>query len=163
MQVANVQCFPDREGMPISDIPLPGSYPPGGSQGVFRVTVRTTRNLTAYVRRKDFNAGVNVFPCDDAKSPLRASRPDYGDHDPSKDITDANGFHQYHFYFYSSNFFPSKNDGFGRKTYDLARTPLSVCFNFGGGNETGFGYRSNVVTIPRETIQQELADLPAGK
>ena len=108
LQVTNVQCFSDREGMPISDLPLPGAYPQGGAQSVFRVTVRTTKNLTAYVRRKDFNPGVSVFPCDDPKSSLQPSGPDYGDRDPSKDVTDDHGFHQYHFYFYSSDYFPAK-------------------------------------------------------
>jgi hypothetical protein len=157
LQVTKVQCFPDREGMPISDLPLPGRYPFGGSQSVFRVTVRTTRNVSAYIKRKDFGPGIMVFPCDDPKTSLGGTPPDYHYYDPSNDVTDAHGFHEYHFYFYSSYFVPRVNDVFGRKTYDLAQSPTSVCFYFRGGNETGFGYRSNVGMIPKETIQNLLA------
>lgn len=36
--------------------------------------------------------------------------------------------------------------------FDPFRDPRDVCFNVGGGNSSGFGYRSNTVVIPKNVV-----------
>ena len=152
IKVVQTECLPDREYVVRSDLPLP-SNSPVWSRDVFRVTIRTALNLSEYVERHSYGLGVDVFTCDDPATPIRSTGVHRGQ-------VGKNGwpttFYKYHFYFYSSDYVPWQ-DNIGRRTYDLAYAPVYVCFRFMGGNETAFGYRSNVGRIAKSQIQALLA------
>jgi hypothetical protein len=46
------------------------------------------------------------------------------------------------------------------KSFDLRREPEDVCFHLRGGNESGRGYKSNTVVIPKDAIESALAEAP---
>lgn len=46
--------------------------------------------------------------------------------------------------------------------FNLQQAPEAICFELGGRNMLGFGYRSNTVVIPKEAIALALQSAPPG-
>jgi hypothetical protein len=49
-----------------------------------------------------------------------------------------------------------------QEAFDLRQRPADVCFYARGGNESGRGYRSNTVVIPKDAIAAALQKSPLG-
>jgi hypothetical protein len=49
-----------------------------------------------------------------------------------------------------------------QEAFDLRQKSEDICFQLRGGNSSGFGYKSNVVVIPKLAIEEALRKLPPG-
>jgi hypothetical protein len=49
-----------------------------------------------------------------------------------------------------------------REAFDLRQKPEDLCLVLKGGNNSGFGYESNTVTIPSDAIATALRQIPAS-
>jgi hypothetical protein len=50
----------------------------------------------------------------------------------------------------------------GQDDFNLLRSPQDICFTLRGGSNSGFGYQSNTVVIPKAVIAAALRKLPPG-
>ena len=131
-------------------------------QLLFKATFTTGTNLARFVRENGYNLGAHAYFCGQEGEEvfmsfvnvywrgINVARP--GD-DPSQEI-DEGGEQPTIYYFFlgvvrDTPFSPTE------RRYDLRRHPEDVCFYLSGGNAP-FGFRSHVVTIPKETIAAAL-------
>lgn len=151
------------------DLALMGQSITGGEKPhrpLLKIEFTSTTNLSKFVIVNSYNLGNTAFLCDRRKDSAGLSFPDIywhgirlGEHefDPIERHSDAAGAPITYYIFIDvarEKVVPSKPP---REGFDLRQNPENVCFYLAGGNESGRGYRSNMVTIPKDVIAAALA------
>ena len=128
---------------------------------LLKVEFTSTTNLSKFVIENSYNLGNETFFCDRQKASPFMSYPfvfwyniRLGEHeaDPIAQQSEAaRGPITYYIFIdvARKKVVPSNPPQGG---FDLRQKPEDVCFYVRGGNESGRGYRSNTVMIPRDAI-----------
>lgn len=163
------------------DLALMGHSITGGPKRprlLLKIEFTSAVNLSKFVIDNSYNLGVRAYFCD---RPGKGDRPGHGfiglsfpdlywrgmrlgQHEPDPIERRRGAATQpitYYFYTDVANdetrWVNERDEGF-----DLLRKPQDICFTVGGGNNSGFGYRSNTVTIPKDVIAAALRN-PSGE
>jgi len=153
LEITSVNRLAATSAMEYSGDALSPSQPPlGGSTDVLRINLATSLDILRYASKFGSGVGVNLRFCDLPPTPIRSSLLLGGERVASnssvslkKRIPDV-GLYRFRIYAYVANEVPP-GATLGRITYDISRSPRSICLDLSGGNETGFGFRSNCVYI----------------
>jgi len=138
---------------------------------LLKVEFTSEINLSAFVIKKTYNLGNSAYFCDRSKDPdlEMLSFPDVywrgillNPHDPDpiarqRKVVDGKITYYIFIDVVRDEVTKSKPP---LEAYDLRQRPEDICFCLRGGNNHGFGYRSNVVTIPKDMISAVLRKLP---
>lgn len=163
------------------DLALMGQSVTGGPKPprlLLKIEFTSTVNLSKFVIDNSYNLGVRAYFCD---RPGKGDRPGHGfiglsfpdiywrsmrlgQHEPDP-IEEQSGaaVKPIHYYFYAdvvnneTRWINERDEGF-----DLLRNPRDICFYVSGGNNSGFGYRSNTVVVPKDVVATALRKLPPG-
>jgi len=147
-------------------------------QFLLRIELTSETNLRDFTRSKSYTLGVSAYFCD---QPGKGDWPGQGyrglslptlfwhgeglaSRGPDRNERQRPPPAQLFIYFFyikvandETGWFNIRDEGF-----DLRHAPRDICFTIGGGNNTGFGYRSNKVIIQKEVIAEALRNLPPG-
>lgn len=156
------------------DLRLMGDSLTGGekaSRPTLKVEFTSATNLARFAAENAWNVGATVFPCGrrETRSYLsypyvfwRGARLDRLEPDPIGTASGAGPPIAYYFFVDPALERRTRSEP-PVEAYDLRRAPEDVCFHLRGGNTTALrGYRSNVVTVPKEAIAAALGGQPSG-
>jgi hypothetical protein len=150
------------------DLALMGQSVTGGPKphrAMLKVEFTSAMNLPQFVIENSYNLANKTFFCDQPRTSPFMSFPDVFWHGVRLSRLEGNPITQNSkapsvlntYYIYvdvaREKVAPSNPPQNG---FDLRQKPGDVCFHIGGGNESGLGYRSNIVIIPRDMIAAAL-------
>jgi hypothetical protein len=136
---------------------------------LLKIEFTSATDLSKFVIENSYNLGNAAFFCDREKGSPYMSYPAIfwrgvrlGEHEANpieRRSEPANAPIIYYFFLHIAlpKIVPSNPPQNG---FDLRQKPEDVCFYVRGGNESGSGYRSNTVAIPKDVIVAALAKAP---
>lgn len=158
------------------DLALMGHSVTGGpkpSRLLLKVAFTSALNLSKYVIENSYNLGNTAYFCDSTKDPRtahlsfptvhwRGQRLGQHEPDPIERNVKSAGMPITYYIFIDAAQEKVEPSNPPVEAYDLRQQSRDICFYVAGGNNSGFGYRSNTVVIPKDVIAAALRNLPPG-
>jgi len=135
-----------------------------------KVEFTSATNLSKFVKDNGYNLGVNGYICNRSPEDFAVASDVYwqghllglAEEDPIGRVHKAAGERITYYFFVHVH-----RDKFvvlnkPREGFDLRKRPQDVCFYVSGGGGGPFGYKSNVVAVPRAAVEMAVQKLPPG-
>jgi hypothetical protein len=138
---------------------------------LLKITFTSATNLSRFVSEHSYNLGNTAVLCDRPNDRLtlsfsyifwRGIRLGLRETDPNQRNGGAEGAPVTYYIFIDVADKERPQDVPPRRGFDLRQKPEDVCFYLRGGNESGRGYKSNVVVVSKDAITAALAKAPPG-
>jgi hypothetical protein len=138
---------------------------------LLKIEFTSATNLSQFVIEHSYNLGNTAFLCDRPSDRLTLSfsyvfwhgvRLGLQEADPIPRAKESSTEPVTYYIFIDVADKERLQDRPPQKAFDLRQNPENVCFYVRGGNESGRGYKSNVVVVSKDAIAAALTKAPPG-
>lgn len=138
---------------------------------LLKIEFTSATNLSQFVIEHSYNLGNTAFLCDRPNDRLtlsfsyvfwRGTRLGLQEADPIQRLNELSKVQVTYYIFIDVADKERPLDKPPQKAFDLRQNPENICVYVRGGNESGRGYKSNVVVVPKDAIAAALTKTPLG-